>query len=64
VSIVAFGLLAIVLLEKTDDASINNMLRNDEVGTNFKKAMYNNPLFVRQMEQILPFLDKRGLLTF
>jgi hypothetical protein len=60
----AFGLLSIVLLDKTDDASFDNMMGTDEAGTNLKKAMYNNPLFLRQIEHILPFLDKRGLLTF
>jgi hypothetical protein len=56
--------LAIVLLDKTDDATMDNMMSSGEAGTNLKMAMYNNPSFVRQMEQILPFLDKRGLLSY
>jgi hypothetical protein len=62
-STLSFGLLAIVLLEATDDASIENMMKDDEVGRNFKQKMYNNPLYVRQMEVLLPYMDRRGLLT-
>lgn len=57
-----FGTLAIVLLEVTEDANIDNFLASDEQGVNFKNNLYSNPKYIKCVNEILPWLDVRGML--
>lgn len=56
------GILAIVLLEHTENANIDNFIKSDEVGLNFKKHLYSNPKYLKCLKDILPWLETRGML--
>ncbi|XP_052863303.1 uncharacterized protein LOC128269939 [Anopheles cruzii] len=58
--VVSFSILPMVLMEKTDDASMDLMLDQGDAGLAFKLKMYNNPLYVRQMEQIMDYFYNSG----
>ncbi|XP_053660978.1 uncharacterized protein LOC128709966 [Anopheles marshallii] len=58
---VCFSILPICLMEKTDDASMDLMLDQGDAGVAFKLKMYNNPVYVKQMGQILDFFYDRGV---
>ncbi|XP_058119619.1 uncharacterized protein LOC131284805 [Anopheles ziemanni] len=58
--VIALTLLPVVLLEKTDDASMDLMLDMGEAGANFKLKLYNNPEYVRQMTQIMEHFYNLG----
>uniref|UniRef100_A0A182LUE8 CHK kinase-like domain-containing protein n=1 Tax=Anopheles culicifacies TaxID=139723 RepID=A0A182LUE8_9DIPT len=59
---ICFSVLPICLMEKTDDASMDLMLDQGDAGTAFKLKMYNNPAYVKQMEQILDYFYDRGVM--
>ncbi|XP_062124982.1 uncharacterized protein LOC133838049 [Drosophila sulfurigaster albostrigata] len=56
--------MSAVLLEPTNNASIETMLGNDEEGKNFKRKLFNNDRYRKHSEAIYPFLNHRGLLDF
>ncbi|XP_035775478.1 uncharacterized protein LOC118457762 [Anopheles albimanus] len=58
--IISFSILPICLLEKTDDASMDLMMDAGDAGIQFKLKLYNNPAFVKQMEQIMEFFYNMG----
>ncbi|XP_058055650.1 uncharacterized protein LOC131207058 [Anopheles bellator] len=58
--VVSFSILPMVLMEKTDDASMDLMLDQGDAGLAFKLKMYNNPAYVRQMEQIMDYFYNSG----
>ncbi|XP_055641626.1 uncharacterized protein LOC129778627 [Toxorhynchites rutilus septentrionalis] len=53
--------LPICLMEKTQVASLDTLLSEDEAGRAFRKKMYCNPAFVEQMTQLMPFFYDRGV---
>lgn len=57
-----FGILAIVLLEHTENANLDNFIKSDEEGVNFKNHLYSNPRYVKCLNEILPWLENRGML--
>ncbi|XP_030240310.1 uncharacterized protein LOC108654367 isoform X2 [Drosophila navojoa] len=57
-----YMVLPVVLLDPTESATFENFLGDSETGANFKKLMYTNKRYKRYIEQILPWLDNRGLL--
>lgn len=57
-----YSTLAIVLLEPTDNANMDNFLKTDEEGTGFKNQVYSNPKYIKYLNEILPWLDNRGML--
>ncbi|KAL5274236.1 hypothetical protein ACFFRR_000786 [Megaselia abdita] len=57
-----YSTLAIVLLEPTDNANMDNFWKADEEGTGFKNQVYSNPKYITCLNDILPWLDKRGML--
>uniref|UniRef100_A0A1Y9IVY6 CHK kinase-like domain-containing protein n=1 Tax=Anopheles minimus TaxID=112268 RepID=A0A1Y9IVY6_9DIPT len=59
---ICFSILPICLMEKTDDASMDLMLDQGDAGTAFKLKMYNNPAYVKQMEQILNYFYDMGVM--
>ncbi|EDW14078.2 uncharacterized protein LOC6572510 [Drosophila mojavensis] len=54
--------LPLVLLDPTESATFDNFFGDSEAGANFKKQMYTSTRYKRYIEQILPWLDNRGLL--
>ncbi|XP_053671390.1 uncharacterized protein LOC128721643 [Anopheles nili] len=55
-----FAILPICLMEKTDDASMDLMLGQDEAGIAFKVKMYTNPAYVKQMKDISEYFFNMG----
>ncbi|XP_055382806.1 uncharacterized protein LOC129612968 [Condylostylus longicornis] len=60
----ASGVMSAVLLDPTEDASIENFLEGSDDGIKFKMNAYLNPRYVKTMEALLPFFDNKGLLDF
>ncbi|EDV93452.1 uncharacterized protein LOC6563556 [Drosophila grimshawi] len=58
----SFMVLPMVLLDPTESATFENFLGADDSALNFKKLMYTNKRYKQYVEQILPWLDNRGLL--
>ncbi|XP_037922335.1 uncharacterized protein LOC119658736 isoform X2 [Hermetia illucens] len=54
------GVMPIALLDPNEDASMENLMTNDESGNKFQQAMYLNPRFIKSCELIFPFLENRG----
>jgi len=60
----ATGVMTAVLLDPTQDASIENFLESSDEGVKFKVNAFLNPRYFKTMELFFPFFDKRGLLDF
>lgn len=58
------SVLPTCLIDPTEEASMDMMMRTDEIGTAFKHKLYNHPQFVNEMMDLLPFFDQKGLLDF
>lgn len=58
----ATGVMAAVLLDPTENASLDNFMGDDDAGNEFKMLMYTNPRYRKHMECILPWLHNRGAL--
>ncbi|KAH8359448.1 hypothetical protein KR093_006786 [Drosophila rubida] len=57
-----FMVLPVVLLDPTESATFENFFSDSESGSDFKNLMYSNKRYKHYIEQILPWLDNRGLL--
>ncbi|KAH8335606.1 hypothetical protein KR074_006959 [Drosophila pseudoananassae] len=53
------SILGFVLLDPTDDASLENVMAED---ASFKKTIFTNPRYKKHMEALLPWLKHRGAL--
>ncbi|KAL5283854.1 CHKov1 family protein [Megaselia abdita] len=51
-----------VLLPSSDQSKIENYFNRDEEATNFKRTLYSNPKCIEAMNEVLPWLDNRGML--
>lgn len=58
----SISVLPIALLTECEDADINNMLNEGEVGMRFKRKLYTNPAYVEVMEMLMEYYDKKGIL--
>lgn len=56
------GHMSAILLEPSEESNMENMMDSGEGGTNFKKAMFGNPRYIAHMMELLPFLEKKGVL--
>lgn len=56
----AFGTFAIVVADGGDDADMENFMKDDEVGRNFKRRIFSNPIFVSAMEEVVPYFARKG----
>ncbi|XP_017477777.1 PREDICTED: uncharacterized protein LOC108367630 [Rhagoletis zephyria] len=56
----ASGHMAIVLLDPTESANIENLLGNTPDAVEFKKLMYTNMRYRKHAEAVLPWLHNRG----
>ncbi|KAH8363316.1 hypothetical protein KR084_008213 [Drosophila pseudotakahashii] len=59
---VVTGVMAAVLLDPTDSASIENFLGDTEAGVDFQMQMYNGPRYRKHIQAIMPWLLNRGAL--
>lgn len=55
-------MLALVLLDTREDASLDHFLNDDEKGVAFKRILFSNPRYLKKLEKFLRFLDQRGAL--
>uniref|UniRef100_A0A1I8NJW2 Uncharacterized protein n=1 Tax=Musca domestica TaxID=7370 RepID=A0A1I8NJW2_MUSDO len=60
----ATSVMAAVLCDPTENASIDNFVGESDAGLAFKRQMYSNPRYRKHLEAILPWLYYRGLLDF
>lgn len=58
----ALYILPIPHLESRDDASMDGLLDNSENAVDLKKALYRSDSYVKNLESLFIFLDRRGLL--
>lgn len=58
------SVMSAVLLDPTANASIENMMADNEEGRNFKKRLFQNERYRKHAEAIYTFLNHRGLLDF
>lgn len=56
----SFSVLPICLMEKTDNASIDAMMADGEAGHAFREKMYANPVYLKQLEELLPYFYNYG----
>ncbi|SPP88440.1 Hypothetical predicted protein [Drosophila guanche] len=58
----AITVLPVVLLGPTEGATFENFVGENESAGNFKDQLFTNPQYRSYIEQLLPWLDNRGLL--
>lgn len=61
-----FGTLALALLDLSNtgaDYNLDNLISTSESGFDFKLLMYTNPKYVKCLNEILPWLENRGMLN-
>lgn len=51
-----------VLLDPSKESNMENFLKDDEAGFNFKKSLYTNPRYFDHMMELLPFFERKGIL--
>ncbi|XP_075148803.1 uncharacterized protein LOC142222514 [Haematobia irritans] len=57
----ATGVMAAVLLEPSENANLENMVKEGDSGKKFKKNMYLATLYRSHAEAVLPWMYRRGL---
>jgi len=60
--VASISVLPITLLEDCEDADINNMLNEGDAGINFKRKLYTNPSYVKIIEMLFEYFEKKGIL--
>ncbi|XP_073842766.1 uncharacterized protein [Musca autumnalis] len=60
----AVGVMAIVLLDPTEKANLENFLGEDSDAGDFKKLMFSSDRYRKHIEAILPWLNNRGAFRF
>ncbi|XP_055856519.1 uncharacterized protein LOC129919604 [Episyrphus balteatus] len=58
----ATGILAAVLLDPNENASMNNFFDENQEGIDFQTQLYSNPRYVKHLDIVLPWMDKMGFL--
>lgn len=61
-----FGTLAVALLDLSNssaDYKLDHLLSDDQNGFDFKRLMYTNAKYVKCLNDILPWLENRGMLN-
>ncbi|XP_075145280.1 uncharacterized protein LOC142220177 [Haematobia irritans] len=59
-----FNHLPGIMFPADKDTSIHTFSRRDEIGEQFRKRAFENPLFVAVIKEIYPFYYRRGLFNF
>ncbi|CAD7091896.1 unnamed protein product [Hermetia illucens] len=57
---VSTGVMPMALLDPNENANMENFVKDDETGSQFKQDMYLNPRLIRACESIFPFLENKG----
>lgn len=60
----AFYNMPIALMKKRDDSKTENLMESNEEAINFKQALFSSEIYLKHLEALFVFLDKRGLLEF
>lgn len=58
----SISILPISLLKDCEDADINNMLNEGDVGINLRKKLYTNPSYTNILEILFDHFDRKGIL--
>ncbi|KAF2887337.1 hypothetical protein ILUMI_18836, partial [Ignelater luminosus] len=58
--VTSFNVLPLVTVPTRDDASLEELVNGRDGG--FKHESYNNKLYRKYMEYLLPYFDKQGIL--
>ncbi|TMW53369.1 hypothetical protein DOY81_001573 [Sarcophaga bullata] len=58
------GVMGIILLDPTKEASFENFLSDSDAGMSFKKLLFSNDRFRKHAELVLPWLHNRGGMCF
>ncbi|XP_055856528.1 uncharacterized protein LOC129919609 [Episyrphus balteatus] len=56
------GVLTAVLLDPTENASMNNFFEQNEEAKDFQTQLYANPRYIKHLDVLLPWMDKMGYL--
>lgn len=56
------GVMSAVLLDPTDEASMDAIIGENDESKNFRSKIYTNPRYRKHAEAILSWLNYRGLL--
>ncbi|XP_055609861.1 uncharacterized protein LOC129756854 isoform X2 [Uranotaenia lowii] len=59
-AVTCFGILALRTLDPAEEVSMEAISQETEAGRHCRKVMYGNERYIREMEQLLPFLDGKG----
>ncbi|KAH8330322.1 hypothetical protein KR067_001159, partial [Drosophila pandora] len=59
---VAAGGMASVLMDPTEDSSLDNCMESGSEGVDFQLQMFQNPRYRKHIEVVLPWLLNRGAL--
>ncbi|KAL7728376.1 hypothetical protein ACLKA6_007467 [Drosophila palustris] len=62
--ITATGVMSAVLLDPTENASMDNFISDSAEGNKFKLMLYSNPRYQKHIKIILPWLLNRGVLEY
>ncbi|XP_067633520.1 uncharacterized protein [Eurosta solidaginis] len=57
-------MLAVALLDPQDNSNIETFMSNNEEGKAFKKRMFYNPRYIKQVKEILPWLIEKNYLHY
>ncbi|XP_037951328.1 uncharacterized protein LOC119682057 [Teleopsis dalmanni] len=61
---VLLNVMPVVLFEPSKNANSENLISENEEGQNLKIAMFRNKTYAAHVTQLIPWLDKRGLLEY
>lgn len=56
------GIMGAALLDANEHASMDNYVSDGESGNDFKMMVYGNEMYIKAMNQLLPWMDCRGIL--
>lgn len=58
----AFGTFSIAVAPPGDDADMSSFLGDDQAAVNFQRRLYSNPIYVKGMEDLVPYFELKGFL--
>ncbi|KAL5274239.1 hypothetical protein ACFFRR_000789 [Megaselia abdita] len=58
------GVMPVVLLDPSENATMDNFLNDSEAGNDFRKKLYTSSRYIKAMNDLLPWLDNRGALIY
>uniref|UniRef100_A0A1A9ZVF0 CHK domain-containing protein n=1 Tax=Glossina pallidipes TaxID=7398 RepID=A0A1A9ZVF0_GLOPL len=60
--VTSFFTMGVTLLDPTDKAKFEYVMRDTPEGKDFQNLIYSNPRYIKHIEGILPWLHERGLM--